>query len=141
MKESLIYPGEYIPSPETALRLYSHPTPTTSYEQKPLVNMNETGDTITLEVALPGINRDQVSLCIRDNILSILVVTNVACGAKRMRDVVHEFDKGCMERHIVLPEHADTDFMVAEFKQGVLHLHIPKDGVQFTAEARQVIVY
>jgi HSP20 family protein len=141
MKESIIYPGEYIPATKTESLHHELRSSLAWRHEKAPVNMTENGDTITIEVALPGANRDEISVCTEYNILMIWVLGNIARKETGEQQQLHEFDIGCLERHIVLPEQADTDFMSAEFKQGVLCLHIPKGRQSIAATSRQVVVY
>lgn len=141
MKESIVYPGEYIPMPEVEKLLHGIISTHKGYTSKPLVNINEMIDSIKIDVAMPGIAREDLFVYAQCNTITILVLGKGRKKRENWEDV-HEFDTECLERHIFLPDQADTDFMSAEFKQGILHLHMPKSREEepsFTG--RQVIVY
>lgn len=141
MKESFVYPGEYIPSPQVERLQQKVRLSHVGFAAKPLMNLIETSTDIKIEVAMPGIKREDIFLYTQYNILSILVVGKSAKDEEQKDEQVHEFDTQCLERHIVLPENADTAFMCAEYKQGILYISVPKNNNEAGLEGRQVIVY
>jgi len=76
----------------------------------------------TVNVELPGINKEDIDISIEGNKLSI--------SAKRQTNeetATHsEFYYGQFSRAISLGEEIDKDKCVAEYKDGVLHLVLPK---------------
>jgi HSP20 family protein len=142
MKESPIYPGEYIPSPEVENLQQKLKLSHLGFTAKPLINLEETSSDIKIEVAIPGIKREDIFMYTQYNVLSIMIVGKKAGDETRKSEQIHEFDTECMERHILLPDHADTEFMSAEFRQGILYINIPKCAEEEAGlEGRQVIVY
>jgi HSP20 family protein len=141
MKSSYIYPGEYVPSPdlkglEQELKL-SH----LGFKAKPLINLVDTPREIKIEVALPGVKREDIFIYTRYNILSIMALRPNDKRPEPECGQIHEFDTNYFERHIVLPENADTDFISAEYKQGVLYVIILKNNGQVSLEGKHVVVY
>lgn len=141
MKESLVYPGEYIPSPEVEGIQRQLKMSHLGFSAKPLVNLRETNDEIRIEVAIPGIKREDVFIYTQFNILSIIVFGKGALVNAPASGQIHEFDTQRMERHIVLPGSADTDFMYGEYKNGILRFYIPKGKENDGLTGREVIVY
>lgn len=138
--ESRVYPGCYTPLPEmealaTSIRKRDHIT-----SARPLVNMDETGDCYRIEVALPGAKREDILILVNDEVLSI-VMLHEDCTKYEGRQQLHEFEEKCLERHILLPADADAGFMSAEFRGGILGLHIPKSSDPSPAISQQVVVY
>ena len=139
-RESSIYPGEFIPlQQEVALyqKLKSSGEENTS---KPLVNMNEYKDYYTIEAILPGVRREDIFIQTIGNKLSITVL-NEGCENVQNKWQIHEFENKCFERHIVLPDNADTEFVSAEYRKGILWLHIPKTEEQQVFHTGQIVVY
>jgi HSP20 family protein len=141
MKESTIYPGEYIPSPEVDKLRQESNLSHAGFIAKPLINVNETADAIKVEVALAGIKREDIFIYTQYNIISILVLANKPDQRNIKQEQIHEFDTQSLERHILLPEHADTEFMYAELKQGILFMYVPKSGGESGIMGRQIVVY
>ena len=54
---------------------------------------------------------------------------------------IHEFDTECLERHILLPKHADIEFVSAEYSKGILSLHIPKTEYPQKKLTSRIVVY
>ncbi len=140
MKDSLIYPGEHIPSPEVEGLQQKARDCGLNFKARPPINLRETDLDISIEVSLPGVKREDIYLYTRYHILYIIIL-----GKKRSclddKEQIHEFDTGYLERRIILPEVADPDFMYAEYKGGILRLHIPKGKQEVVQLGLETIVY
>ncbi len=141
MKESLIYPGEYTPlySVEPLLNYLARSEKDKSVE--PLINMDEYAGHFKIEIAMPGVSRDQLIIYIHQNILSISVMNSEHAISEDKKTKMHEFDSEHFLRHISLPVNADTIFITAELRAGVLSVHIPKTNKNELFNFQQVIVY
>lgn len=139
--ECLVYPGEYVPLQEAELILQTSKQPGMEMAMKPLVNMNELADCFIIEVAIPGAKREDILVQARDTILSIIVLNKCSneCTGKNLR--MHEFDTEVTERHLLLPDNADTAFVRAEYREGILRLHIPKTQDPAIINSNRIIVY
>jgi HSP20 family protein len=140
-KECPVYPGGYIPLPETEALLLRPFIPRDGLFVKPLVNMDELEDCYRLEVAMPGVKRENLLILAHDNILTItgLQKNRDACCSRNK--ALHEFDPCRFERHILLPDDAGTEFVSAEFRVGVLILFISKKPSYLANPSRQIMVY
>lgn len=140
-KEYCVYPGEFSPSLAwngcmDQLRSKSrHPVVTAK------VNMTEYDNAFKIEVAIPGANREEVVIYAHENILTIMALHQDNEETAENKITIHEFETSRFERHILLPENADIEFVSAEYRQGILHLFIPKTSNPPAAEERQIIVY
>jgi HSP20 family protein len=140
-KECLVYPGGYAPAMEMATLLSDFKMPVNETVVTPPVNMNELADSFTIEVAVPGVRREDFFIHVHDNILSIMVL-HKNCGAfTKGRLQIHEYDTEYFERHILLPDNAATEFVSAEYRQGILTLHIAKNGKTVKIDNNQIVVY
>jgi HSP20 family protein len=138
--DSLLYPGEYTPAPHTE-QLLRKLRATHKATQHPPLNMDEYRDHFTIAVAVPGINREDIHITVHDNRLTICILCCKPVKARMTRSKVHEFDNGLQERHLVLPPNADSEFVSAEYKQGILQLHIPKSKNTGKTSNKHVAVY
>jgi HSP20 family protein len=90
----------------------------------PPVDIVETDDAWMVEAELPGIDRKDISIELRDNELSISgeIKEKEREGILRRRTRrVGEFDF-----HVTLPGHVDAEDIEASMKDGVLSVRIPK---------------
>ncbi len=140
IKENSIYPGGYTPLPEVEALLEELKKPDKDITTKPLVNMNESKDCFRLEVVVPGVKRENIFINLHENILSIAVLHKKE-ELKNEKLQIHEFDTLCFERHILIPDKADIEFVSAQYKEGILSLYIPKTQQPSTLSVKQIITY
>ena len=136
-----IYPGDYMPSLraeeiEEELKL--------SHEGEalfPPVNITELADSYKVEVAIPGVRREDFLLHAKENVLFVRVLHKeyVVEGSERFQ--LHEFNYQCFDRPIVLPDNADAEFISAEYKAGILRLHLPKSEQPAKNPHTRIVVY
>ena len=96
------------------------------YDWRPPVDIYETNDGIVLKVELPGVNKDDVSVEVKDNVLTL--------KGERLLDPVikdeHYYRKersfGKFSRSFSLQELIKPDLIKASFKDGVLTLEVPR---------------
>jgi HSP20 family protein len=128
-----VYPGEYTSFLEPEDVEEEHRKRKDIKIKEPLVNVNESKDIFKIEVAVPGVKREE-------NILSIIVVHKGETNEDRSSKL-HEFDNDFLERHIFLPPGADIQFIRAEYKEGVLHFYLPKTIGPTNPVSASIIVY
>lgn len=140
-KEYTVYPGEYNPPREVKSLVEEIQNKGRHFAAQPLVNMDEFKECFRIEVVVPGVKREDIFVFLHDNILSIVVPDKRSeeFNVKKMQ--IHEFDTKSVERHILLPDNADTEFISAEYRQGILSLYIPKSNEPSSADTKQIIVY
>lgn len=139
--ECSIYPGDYMPllkaeEIEEELKL--------SHEGEalfPPVNISELADSFKVEVAIPGVRREDFLLHARENVLFIRVLHKeyIVEGSERFQ--LHEFNYQCFDRPVVLPGNADVEFISAEYKAGILRLYIPKSDQPAKNRYTRIVVY
>jgi HSP20 family molecular chaperone IbpA len=95
------------------------------YTYTPAVDIFETKDQLTLLVDLPGVNGEEIQLSIEQGELSIS-----AKGACRQPEATQyllaEYGTGEFHRTFRISEEIDSSRISAEYKDGVLTLHLPK---------------
>jgi HSP20 family protein len=136
-----VYPGEFIPKVRTediAGELNKqHKMPVT----EPLINVTEFAECFKVEVAVPGVSRDDFFINTDNNILSITVFHKEHPEKEKGSFQLHEFDCDCFHRHIILPENVDAEFVVAEYRAGVLHMYLPKTDHPLKQAPARIVVY
>jgi HSP20 family protein len=92
----------------------------------PRVNINETNDEFLVNVDLPGINKEDISLNLDNNMLTITGERKFEVDEKK--DNYHRVEKqyGKFSRAFRLPNNVDEKNVEAEYKNGELHITLKK---------------
>ncbi|WP_456432237.1 Hsp20/alpha crystallin family protein [Nitratifractor sp.] len=95
----------------------------------PAVNTREADDAYYIEVDLPGVKKEDISIDVKDNVLTISGERKIE--EERKGDDFYRVESvyGKFERSFTLPEDVDADKIEAEAKDGVLTVRIPKAQV------------
>ncbi len=90
------------------------------------VDIDETEDTYSVRTNLPGVNLDDISVNIHDDVLSI----NAEVAAEEYEDntrvLVRERRSGSFSRSLRFPVPVTGDAIEASFDNGVLNIVVPK---------------
>jgi len=92
----------------------------------PAVNTREADDAYYIEVDLPGVKKEDISIDVNDNVLTISGERKIEEERKDEEFYRVESVYGTFERSFTLPEDVDADKIEAEAKDGVLIVRIPK---------------
>ena len=95
----------------------------------PTVNSREADDAYYVEVDLPGVVKDDISIDVKDNVLSISGERKVKDETKQSDYYKVESRYGKFVRSFTLPKDVDTDKIVANSNNGVLEVKIPKQKI------------
>ena len=96
-------------------------------EWMPPVDIAEDEKEYTIKVELPGVSKEDVKVTVEGGVLSI---TGERKAEKEEKDKkYHRIERsyGSFFRSFTLPEGTSTEKIGAEFKDGILKLHLPKD--------------
>ncbi|MDR3162837.1 MAG: Hsp20/alpha crystallin family protein [Helicobacteraceae bacterium] len=92
----------------------------------PAVNTRENSDAYLIQIDLPGVDKDAITVDLKEKILSI-------SGERKFEEEVKEEDfyrlesrYGRFERRFSLPDNTDPEKIEAAYKNGVLTLTLPK---------------
>jgi len=89
----------------------------------PPVDIYETSDGLTLVADLPGVSREDLSVDVKDDVLTI---QGRAKHALPVDPTYAEFELVNFFRQFQLSDAVDINRITAELKHGVLTLHLPK---------------
>lgn len=92
----------------------------------PAVNITESKDNFTIEVAAPGLNKEDFKINIENNLLTISSEKKNEKEDKEKNYVRREFSYSCFKRSFVLPDTVQIDGIKAAHKDGILMVEIPK---------------
>ena len=133
-----VYPGEYIPMPEARALLKK--LKIKDHLSRPLANMDELKNCYVVRVIIPGTKREDIFVDIDKNILSIVAFYHEVTGNRKQLKL-HEFESNNFERHIALPPNADSIFVNAEYKEGILFIYVPKSKNPVKNLRSRIVVY
>jgi len=97
---------------------------------RPAVDIYEEENGIALKAELPGIDKKNISIDVKDRVLTLKgerAAENETEGRNFYR---RERTYGEFQRVFTLPEGVNADDIKADFKDGVLKVHIPKAEVE-----------
>lgn len=95
-------------------------------EWAPLVDITEDKNQYLIKAEVPEIKKENIKVSVQDNVLTI---TGERRYEKEEKDKkYHRMERayGSFARSFTLPEDSDGEKVVAEFKDGILNIHMPK---------------
>jgi len=95
-------------------------------EWAPLVDITEDAKEYLIKAELPEIKKEEVKLTVQDNVLSISGERKYEKEEKDKKYHRVERAYGSFLRSFTLPEDADGTKVSAEYKDGILTVHLPK---------------
>lgn len=95
-------------------------------EWRPVVDTYEKNDHIVVNAELPGVNKEDITVDVKNNVLTI-------SGERKHEENVNETNYyrnerfyGKFQRSFTLPDNVDAEKVDAVYKDGVLEVKIPK---------------
>lgn len=96
----------------------------------PAVNVQETEKEFRLEVAAPGMKKEDFKLEVKEGMLYISAETKEEKEMKEEGYTRKEFNYHSFSRSFWLPENVKSDDIKATYKDGILNLVLPKAKVE-----------
>jgi HSP20 family protein len=93
----------------------------------PAVEVNENDKSIDLKVELPGLAAEDIDIQVSADAVSITGERKTETKTEEEGMTRSEFHYGRFQRVIPLPAQVQNDAVDAEYKDGILRLHMPKD--------------
>ncbi|MFP4591046.1 MAG: Hsp20/alpha crystallin family protein [Halobacteriota archaeon] len=98
----------------------------------PQVDLVERADEYVLRADLPGFDRDEIDLTLRDRTLTIRADRAEATSEADAHFVRQERRQHSITRAIQLPEAVDAEGVTATYERGVLEVHLPRPEAEET---------
>lgn len=98
----------------------------TSNTTLPSVNVAEGKDEYKIEVAAPGLSKNDFKIDVHNNILEISSEKKNENVEKKDNYVRREFNYSSFKRSFTLPDEVDTEKIKASHKDGILNILLPK---------------
>jgi HSP20 family protein len=98
------------------------------YSNLPSVNLKETGGKIEIDIAAPGLKKQDFKVEVENNLLSISSEKEEEKEEIRINDIYYkkEFNYQSFRRSFSLADNADENKITADYKDGILHIAIDK---------------
>ncbi|MBC7920767.1 MAG: Hsp20/alpha crystallin family protein [Ferruginibacter sp.] len=106
----------------------------------PAVNVVESEDELRVEVAAPGLKKENFKLNVNHNQLTISAVTETNQENTNGKHTRREFNYGSFQRSFTLPLSVDTEKIGASYVDGVLRISLPKREEAKVKPARAIEV-
>lgn len=95
----------------------------------PLFNVSEEDDKYSLEISLPGIDKENIKIKREDNVMKISYKKESHEEEKNKNYRRREFRSESFERVFTLPENIIIEEISSEYKNGLLKINLPKKVV------------
>ena len=92
----------------------------------PMVDIYDDNDHIVIKAELPGIDKKDITIDLKDGVLTLKGERNVENEEKEDNYYRRERSFGKFERAFTLPTGLDPEKIKADYKDGVLKIEIPK---------------
>ena len=113
-------------SPSIVDRVFGEQKEHKGADFRPLVSMRENDEAYFVDIDVPGVKKEDISIDVKDNVLTI-------SGERSFKEEVKEEDfykvetsYGSFSRSFTLPEKVDIDKIEARHEDGVLEVSIAK---------------
>lgn len=106
----------------------------------PSVNIHETDEGFLLELAAPGLQKEDFKVNLDGNVLSLSAELKSENEEKNEKLIRCEFSYNSFSRSFSLPKSADLDKIKADYKDGILKVSIPKREEAKVAVNRQIAI-
>lgn len=92
----------------------------------PAVNVSEQDTTFELQLAAPGMRKEDFQIDIDDNVLSITAERRAEEAGDESNFTRREFRYHSFQRQFTLPENIDEEKIEARYEDGLLKITLPK---------------
>lgn len=106
----------------------------------PAVNIKEMEGEFEVELAVPGMTKDDIKVEVLDGVMTISAEKKEEKEEKTKKYTRREFSYNQFSRSFTLPEHVNSDTINANYVDGVLHLHLPKMEKKTLPEAKKILI-
>lgn len=95
-------------------------------QRTPALNVRETEDEYEIELAVPGLSKEDLKVSVDDGYLNISAERQETKEEKETHYTRKEFNFNSFRRSLLLPEGVMEDRIKATYDNGILHLNLTK---------------
>lgn len=110
------------------------------FKSLPAVNITESDEAYTIEVAAPGLEKKDFRIDLENDVLTISSERKEKNEENRDQYTRREFSYESFSRSFNLPEMVDIEKINASHKNGILFVNIPKKEEAKVKPARQIAI-
>jgi HSP20 family protein len=110
------------------------------YSSNPKANIRETEDAFTIELAVPGLTKEDISITLNQQYLIISAQANLIETMPNTEYYQKEFDYQQFSRTFIVPLSVDRERITASCQNGILTLKLPKKEEAKPKPAKQIEV-
>ena len=136
-----LYPGDYFPILNSEEIMMELNKPHDGDSLQPFINVSYHDNYFKVEAAIPGLKREDFFISVDDNILSIAVLHKKTTENVKKQFQLHEFNYECFSRNIPLPDNIETEFVRADYHDGILSIYFPNSTNAQQRTHTHVVVY
>ncbi len=105
----------------------------------PAVNVSENKEAFSLELAAPGLKKEDFKLNVQTNKLVISAKKEVQAEVSEVKYSRKEFSFNSFQRIFTLPKTVDGDKIEAQYQDGILYVTLPKKE-ETVVQVREIAV-
>ena len=102
----------------------------------PSVNSLENNDSFEIDLAVPGMKKEDFTIELNDKVLVISSETSNTMENDKMR--LNEFNFSSFQRSFRVPDSVDLDKIKANYKNGILKIKLPKRKESISKPSRVI---
>jgi HSP20 family protein len=104
---------------------------------KPAANIYESDNEFRIEVAVPGLTRDQIRVTLDDDVLKL----HAGKASEENIEADHakfEFDYPDFKRTFIIPDTVDRERITSRYHEGILYIYLPKKEDQIKKGPKEI---
>lgn len=106
----------------------------------PAVNVKETDNAFQLELAAPGLKKEDLKVNVENNTLTIAYKHETKTDETTPKFTRHEFGFSAFERSFRLPKTVNADEIKATYTDGILTVELPKVDVKEEKVVKEIAI-
>ena len=110
------------------------------FKSVPSVNISENPSAYIVELAVPGMQKNEFKIEVENNTISISGEKKAESKDENSRFTRKEFSYTSFTRTFTMPDHVASDAISAEYVNGILKLTLPKKEEAKAKPVREVVV-
>ena len=107
-------------------------------KNSPAVNVIENGNNFVLELAAPGLGKEDFKVNLEKDLLTVSATRETESETTEVNYRRREFSFSNFERAFKLPKTVDTEKIDAKYENGILFLTLPKMEIAIEKPAREI---
>ncbi len=120
--------------------LFDSSFPSVPASTVPAVNISDNGEAYNLELAVPGLKKEDITIELEDQLLVVSGASKVEKEEDAGRYFRKEFSYASFQRKFTLPEDVDGELVEASYTDGILKVKVPRKQEKQKPGARQIDV-